>query len=270
MVAMRPNSSHLSPPHLSTLTVWTDQLGTYNPDTAVPRTVHVAFDPHVGAIAMAPPNNGQWAKQDAQELRRLHRGRLQVCRRSPFLHANFNLAQHKQAMQAAKERLTYRKLCYSMAVIERRQTEQGRTFPLPGPALHPAFGGREFSSNRSAVLLEPTVFVPTFYKRKDPGHIADWPSRSEMKYEGDDRISTDILHSRFPPAPRIIVNGTVNWQQRTIIVPEILDNFYPSLHELDIMVRSNRIPGREFTDEEGTVTLGAELMGILECEDVYL
>lgn len=41
----------------------------------------------------------------------------------------------------------------------------------------------------------------------------DWPCAQEFKYEGDDRIKTDLRHGRFLPVPRIPGNDTVTWQQ---------------------------------------------------------
>lgn len=216
-----------------------------------------------------PPTSRQWVSPETLELQRLHRGRMQVCRFSPFLAADFNLAAHKKEWQAAKERLAFRNLSYHMRVIEQRQAEQQRAFPLPPPALRPAFDGKEWSTNHSAVLSFPTVFSTTYWKGRAPETISDWPTKSEMKYEGDDRISTDRLHARFPPAPRVQGNGTVNWQQRTIIVPHFFDNFQFGLNECDIFLRRHWIDELEFSDEEGRVAVGKELMGLIECEDVW-
>lgn len=215
-----------------------------------------------------PVYSRRWVSQDTREPRGLHRGRMQVCPTSPFFHANFNLSAHNAIMEAALKRRKDRKLRYDMDVASLRQTEQRRTFPLPPPALRPAFNGIEFSSNLAPVLLEPTIFSPVFWKGKE-GWLSDWPTHSEMKYEGDERIITDRLHSRFPPLPRVVGNGTVNWQHRTWIRSYPLDDFLPKYREEDVEMKGVVIADSEFDDEEGREAIGAELVGMLEYTDIW-
>jgi hypothetical protein len=76
------------------------------------------------------------------------------------------------------------------------------------------------------VLAQKTVFTPNFEDGREQIHasglemitkeIASWPSKAEMKYEGDDRIATVEIHRRFLGAPRTEGNETVNWQQRSL------------------------------------------------------
>lgn len=57
--------------------------------------------------------------------------------------ARFMVPAYKQPMQAAKDRPGPRNLAYNMEVIERRQAEQRKTFPLPAPAFRPVFDRKE-------------------------------------------------------------------------------------------------------------------------------
>jgi hypothetical protein len=121
----------------------------------------------------------------------------------------------------------------------------------------------------SAVMCMPTVFTPTFANL--PRILAPWPSPQEMKYEGDDRISTDLLHRRFLGAPRVPGNETVNWQHRAIIMQEAMDDFlFPVPTEVEIYMRAMEILGLEFGEEEGKEILGEWLWRALDPEDQFL
>lgn len=216
-----------------------------------------------------PPHPHQWLSPEQRELHRIQRNRATVCPRSPFLPYNFDLRAHKAALAAAESRRASRKLACHMHTIEARQSEQRRALPLPPAPLRPALDGKDLSTNHGAVLLHPTVFVPTYHKSRIPETVADWPSLAEMKYEGDERVSTERIHARFLPAPRVRGNGTVNWQQRTIVVPLVFDYFYTSSREEDVWERRHWIWDSEFADEEGVEAVGEELMGILDCDDIW-
>ena len=93
------------------------------------------------------------------------------------------------------------------------------------------------------------------------------PDVGARTWTSGDRISTDRLHGRFLGAPRVPGNGTVNWQQRSIILPEWFDWFYPSPHVVDVFVRNRVIGDSEFSEEEGGEAVGRELMGLLGADE---
>ena len=186
-----------------------------------------------------PPQNHQWLSPEARELQALNRARPKLCRHSPYLPTNLrDLTTHKADVAAASERRTNRKVAYHMRVLELRMAEQQSRFPTPPPPLREPLDGKThlFTTNQSAVLAKPTIFCPNYHLSRE-WTLAPWPSRQEVKYEGDDRIATDKLHGRFLPAPRVPGNGTVNWQQRTIVTPERFDNFLNGYEDLEIHER---------------------------------
>lgn len=131
-----------------------------------------------------------------------------------------------------------------------------------------AFDGKEFDTNHGPVLSLETIFCPAWHKGKE--NTAPWPSKSEMKYEGDDRISTDRLHGRFPGAPRVEGNETVNWQHRLVIAQFPFDElYYPIPSAVDIFMRTHWIADLEFSDEEGVEALGEDFMDILDPKDQW-
>jgi hypothetical protein len=143
----------------------------------------------------------------------------------------------------------------------------------PPTTFRPAFSGKtiegpDFASNLSSVLCLPTIFTPNFELGKL--HVAPWPSRSEMKYEGDDRILTDKLHGRFPGAPRVAGNETVNWQQTKVIVQYDLENYHTVPSEAAIMLKSHFIDDADHaTDEEAIHMIGSELLEMLDPVDRF-
>lgn len=211
-----------------------------------------------------------------QQGQRFERERRRLCPRSPFLPMNFNFTEHDKEWTEAERRCKDKKNAYQIDVIEYRQKEQGKDFPVP-PTVRKCFDGKESDYHQSMVLSRETVFSPTFHK--DPGlrdlvrgngFVAPWPEKTEMKYEGDDRISTDKLHARFLGVPRAISeNGTCNWQQRTAVVPYLLDRFYPSFNPVDIFMRTHKIEELEVDDQEGQELIGKDLMGMLDQEDIW-
>ncbi|KAK3696160.1 hypothetical protein LTR37_018131 [Vermiconidia calcicola] len=141
-------------------------------------------------------------------------------------------------------------------------------FPLPPPPIRRAFDDKIFDTNHSNVLSHRTVFCPQSDKGRE--NVAPWPSRSEMKYEGDDRISTDRLHGRFPGVPRVEGNDTVNWQHKATIEQYPFDDFYyPIPQAFEIIDRTHFVAELEFTDQEGEQILGKELMGLLDPQDQW-
>ncbi|EME49014.1 hypothetical protein DOTSEDRAFT_76458 [Dothistroma septosporum NZE10] len=149
-----------------------------------------------------------------------------------------------------------------------------------------------FCNNLSLVLCRPTVFSHGHsIKRFDPDYElgsvpkpeAEFPGLAEMKYEGDERIATDLLHRRFMGAPRVHGNDTFNWAQAAIIPQYPLDdtrlNYQYAVHRLpnahesiiveETMFRAQEWDGRPCSGEpaitdEGVYLLDADLVAYLD------
>ncbi|KAF2478990.1 hypothetical protein BDY17DRAFT_327798 [Neohortaea acidophila] len=207
------------------------------------------------------PSSRTWgtarSRQNGQR-QALNSTRHKFCPKSPFWHANFNLDQHKEEWEAGRTR----------HLALKTTQESRRSSSAPPPTTPRPFDGREFSTHHSPVLSLETVFSPTWLQGKED--VAPWPSKLEMKYEGDDRISTDRLHRRFLGIPRVEGNETVNWQHRAAIPQYTSDCFYyPIPSEEHIILRNHDIPGLQFTDEEGEEALGKAFMALLDPEDQW-
>lgn len=203
--------------------------------------------------------------KESSQRQALNYARRKMCPNSPFWTQNFDLAKHKQDWEAGRKRRVESKLAQDLETAEERRKSQKSDFALPR-RLRPAFGEKEYDSNHSPVLGLETIFCPQWEKGKE--NIAPWPNKSEMKYEGDDRISTDRLHGRFLGAPRVEGNETVNWQHRLVIAQYALEEFYyPIPQAVDIFLRTHWIAELEFSDEEGAGALGEQFMDMLDPED---
>jgi hypothetical protein len=124
------------------------------------------------------------------------------------------------------------------------------------------------ATNFSAVLSMRTVFSPGFRNGKDV--FAPWPSRSEMKYEGDDRIATDPLHRRFLGVPRVEGNETVNWQHRNVIEQYPLEDWYIIPTESEADWKAHHVPEMEADNEsveEAWQLISRELYEMLDPVD---
>lgn len=205
--------------------------------------------------------------KDNSNRQALNHARRKVCPNSPFWTLNFELEKHKESWEAGRRRRLEQKMIRDMEIAETRQKIQGTRFPIP-PTLRPAFDGKVFDTSRGTVLSHETVFCPQWENEKDT--MAPWPSKPEQKYEGDDRISTDRLHRRFPGAPRVEGNETVNWQHRAVVEQFHFDDFYyPIPHAVDIFLRTHWVADLEFSDQEGEEVLGKEMMGMLDPKDQW-
>ena len=197
----------------------------------------------------------------------LNFARRKLCPNSPFWSANFDVVAHKQDWEAGRTRNSEQKMARDLEVAEDRQRLQNTRFPVP-PHIRPPFDGKEFETNHSAVLCYETIFSPYWEKGKEK--FAAWPSKSEAKYEGDDRISTDRLHGRFPGAPRVEGNETVSWQHRGVIEQFPFDDFYyPIPQAVEIFLRTYWVAELEISDEEGHHSLGKDLMEMLDLRDQW-
>lgn len=222
-------------------------------------------------------NSRTWtnpAVKAAKDKRALNNARKKLCPRSPFWDEGLDMTLHLKEIAALVEEcqkpVTLPPL--SEAALQFRQ-QFDLPDPPPPPPMRKAFEGKtinespEFISNFSVVVCSRTVFTP--YWQKDKYFVAPWPNKQEMKYEGDDRISTDKLHGRFLGAPRMDGNETVNWQHRTMIPPWPLENYYHKPCETDVWERHHHIEELQPTDEEGREALGNELFDLLDPVDRF-
>lgn len=219
--------------------------------------------------------------------------RRKLLRSSPFWTADLDVNQHKADWAAGQKREAAHKIAQELLLHTQTSPEafldqadsESSTPSLPTPVFKPdpirlPFDNRfetlsqsdpyqGWKTNRSAILHFPTIF--SFHYTVNKSSIAPWPSAQEMKYEGDDRISTDKLHGRFLGAPRVEGNETVNWQHRAIISQEWLDDFlFPLPGEVEIWMRGHWVAELEFGDREGREILGEELWRCLDPEDQFL
>ncbi|KAK8217224.1 hypothetical protein M8818_001477 [Zalaria obscura] len=187
---------------------------------------------------------------------RVLKAREHICPDSPFFTKDLNRKEHEIEMKREKEE-------WLKAKKDRAEKEaaQGLTIRiLP-------FGGKKFENNLSPVLGQPTIWCPSWQVGKEA--TAPWPSLSEMKYEGDERIATAKHHGRFLPVPRLPGNETVNWQHLSFLEPLPFDRVRHVPDEVDIMMNTHTIPELEITDEEGMSLLGKDLMEALDPKGVY-
>ena len=202
------------------------------------------------------------------ERQKLNFARRKVCSRSPLWFQDFDLAKHRKDWEAGRSRRAEERIIRDLEVTEARQKAQNTRFPVP-PPIRTAFGGKDLKTHLSPVLCMETIFCPNFTKGKE--NIAPWPSKAEMKYEGDDRIFTDVIHGRVLGAPRVEGNETVNWQMRAMIMQYPMDDFlYPPPDEETIMFRTWWIGEYELTDEQGEEAIGKALMGMLDPGDQWV
>lgn len=204
--------------------------------------------------------------------------RERFCKESVAWTPDFDLPRHRRDVREALEKAqALKQKRKEMEILEKIRLGMQ---DVPPVEIEPALGGRMFSTNHSAVLAKQTVFTHEYMSTRThedhwgrviewhtsaPKELADWPTRAECKYEGDERISTDKLHRRFLCAPRVPGNETVNWMQRSIIPSYALEDFYyPAPGIIDIFILKHDIPDLQFDDDEGDGILGSELMEMLD------
>ena len=187
----------------------------------------------------------------------LNFARRKVCPHSPFWCADFDLTAHRRDWEADLQRRVDRSLVRTLDTLS--LTQKPRQLRAP-------FDGKTFKTNHSNVLSRPTIFCSQWQNGKED--IAPWPSESEAKYEGHDRISTVRLHRRFPGTPRVEANDTVSWQHRAVIEQFPFDDFYwPIPQAVDVFLRTHWVAELEFSDDEGKAVLGEEFMKGLDSRD---
>lgn len=243
----------------------------------------------------------------SKQQERANAARNRLCKNSIAWTPNLNREQHRQEFDQdwyhRKEKQEQREMQKQKVQRAVRETYDIAVTTTPKPTsrliknmkkgatlqdmdLVPAF-----YNNLSLVLCRPTAFsYGCSINRIDPNWELSslkpepkYPSLAEMKYEGDERISTDMLHRRFLGIPRVVGNDTVNWMQATIIPQYPLDDTrinynyavrrVPAAHESmiveDLMFRAHEWDGRPCAGEaaitdEGVYLLDADLMGYLD------
>lgn len=233
--------------------------------------------------------------KEKQKHEKMNLARSKICGNSPFWPRNFDVDSHKreyrklvQAHQRSLQanlqsdapktpvsgKATSARTPSTRSSKGRKKGSFGSVASLDSQSTCPstpsrsAFSGKTvagptFTSNLSPVLALPTVFTPQ-YKLGRP-YLAPWPSKSEMKYEGDDRIATDKLHGRFLGAPRVEGNETVNWQHRNVIEQYPFENYHTVPSEADVMLKSHFVDEADHaTEEEAKHMLGEDLYSLLD------
>lgn len=220
-------------------------------------------------------NNGY---QQKQARKNFLIAREKFCKDSFILTPEFDFDKH---------RLEWRKL------KEGYLSQLGSSVPtLPSsrkPFSNKTINGPEFIEDYSPVICEKTAFTPNFAggmefihpwpigyydfalpRPKVPKPIAPWPSRDEMKYEGDDRPTVRI-QGRCMALPRVPSNETVTWQHRAMIIPRNLDLHTYAPCEAEVLERIFWIADIEDFSEMDLNTpseiVGSELFELLDPTD---
>ncbi|KAK4500652.1 hypothetical protein PRZ48_008841 [Zasmidium cellare] len=94
--------------------------------------------------------------------------------------------------------------------------------------------------------------------------VAEWTCKEEAKYEGDERVFTEVIHGRFLGLPQVAGNDTVTWQQRSVVYGYPFDDFYLKPTEHDVFWPYNKVNELEINDDTGCELIGNQLMGILD------
>ena len=205
--------------------------------------------------------------KETGQRQQLNFARRKLCPKSPFWLPDFDIAKHKKDWEAGEARRAEQKEVQEMEEEEERKKLQDSE-SAESPPIRTPFAGKDLNANFSPVLCVETIFCPQWEKGQTA--VAPWPSKSEMKYEGDDRISTDALHGRFPGIPRVESNETVNWQHRAPVGQYLFDEFYyPVPQAVDIFLRTHWVPELEISDGEGEKAIGKELMDMLDPQDQW-
>lgn len=157
------------------------------------------------------------AEQEKFDITRTNLERMEFIPRSPFVPKTMDewLAHRIAFAEDAKQDELKR--------LSDKQAASGSTSTGAKVRLLPAFGGKRFGDNRSAVLALPSTWSP-WYESSDTNPQAPWPSPEEMKEEGDERNTSGF--GRFPALPRVPGNETVVWKQKNVIVPYPFDGVW--------------------------------------------
>ncbi|KAF7185096.1 hypothetical protein HII31_13719 [Pseudocercospora fuligena] len=198
-----------------------------------------------------------------QRLAHLNRHRGNFCPRSDVWPQDYDITTHRTFITRDRAAMS-RHVRDRDRRIARERIDTGLLHAPP--AINTAFNSRylTWKINLSSVLCLPTIFTEHHTLGRTTPEAA-WPEPHEQKYEGDERIATDRIHGRFLPHPRVPGNGTVNWQQRSFVPQQLLENFhYPIPDEVEILFRSHRVDELEVSDEIGAELIGEDLMERLD------
>ncbi|KAK6428743.1 hypothetical protein LTR95_015112 [Oleoguttula sp. CCFEE 5521] len=193
-------------------------------------------------MALTYGNSRKWinpAVLDKKKDTSLASAKIKICRNSPFFPSTAQeLIRHQTEYAAllAADKLAKLRLAISPPIIR---------LPFSGILTKDSARSLEaLPSTHSLVLGIRTLFTPAFTSTSQP--LAPWPSRSELKYEGDDRVATDALHRRFLPLPRMPGNETVNWQHRNVVPQFAFEEFYLQVREEEVFERIHVVGEWEF------------------------
>jgi len=176
---------------------------------------------------------------------------------------NRRILDHKEDMEALKCRLEAKHQTQSQFDI--------RNYEIPLPEAREAFDGKSKTwggdqrtdketnaCNRSAVLGWQTIWCdrPEVAWRES----ADWPTMSEMKWEGVQRVATENgKFKRFPALPRVPHAPEVPWQTVPLTEWYYLDNPWPVPTEEDILA-----PTEDIADEKIPDLLNSDILEALD------
>ncbi|KAI4217950.1 MAG: hypothetical protein LQ349_008940 [Xanthoria aureola] len=108
---------------------------------------------------------------------------------------------------------------------DRKQEMQERCLAAAGfdRCMEAAMGGKSLDDGRAAVLGMETIWC--LWDGPDPNHPqAPWPSKEEMREEGDERHTSQF--GRYPALPRNPGNETVTYKQRSPVKQHHLDRVW--------------------------------------------
>ncbi|MCJ1366428.1 hypothetical protein MMC16_005557 [Acarospora aff. strigata] len=172
--------------------------------------------------------------------------RMNLVRRSPFLPTTLaGWYVHQLDSKEAEIKELQRKIALRIAagVAKKHITDPS------GTVVQPAFGGKTFGDNRTAVLAFESIWCPWSTGTAEKPE-APWPTRDEMEFEGDERVTSGF--SRFPPLPRVVGNETVTWKCKANILGYAFDQVWT----LPTAQNSEAVPD----DEEMVVLVESDLL----------
>lgn len=168
--------------------------------------------------------------------------RMYLIPRSPFLPTTLGQWYvHRLGLIEEAKRAELRKIRLRIAANKAKKCAANPS----SMSILPAFGGRSFSDNRSAVIAMNSIWSPWYTATAEKPEAA-WPTRSEMEFEGDERMTSGF--KRFPALARVPGNETVNWKCKGLIQWYDFDNPDPP-------------PGVPYTEEISDDQQMLELVG---------
>ena len=194
------------------------------PSTAVPSPTE-NFDLLNGQvdIFMSHTFSKTWVSDEMKErdrfcdtLRNLER--MHLVRRSPFLPTTLAAWYvYRLESKEAEIKAMQRQLALRVAAVKAKKSIKDQS----GGRILPIFGGENFNDNRGAVLAFESIWCPWSVGTAEKPE-APWPTRDEMEFEGDERVTSGF--SRFPALPRVPGNETVTWKCKANILGHPFDH----------------------------------------------